>query len=218
MHYVISDIHNDNKKLCGILKKIGFTDKDHLFILGDLFDRSQHDPDPVGVYFNILKLWKNCTVIRGNHDHWLAMYILKYYGMPERKRKKIELYPYNSFQILAERLTPIDMKNLAEFILSWPLQCASEIANQKYLFAHAVTSAPEVKERENYYLEGEALNKTFLRNGIDGYISVCGHKNTDDGRIWKNKKGNVYMCDCGCGFRSGRLGCLCLETKEEFYV
>ena len=24
--------------------------------------------------------------------------------------------------------------------------------------------------------------------------------------------------DCGCGFRSGRLGCLCLETGEEIYV
>ena len=24
------------------------------------------------------------------------------------------------------------------------------------------------------------------------------------------------MCDCGCGFIDGKLGCLCLETKEEF--
>ena len=35
---------------------------------------------------------------------------------------------------------------------------------------------------------------------------------------WKNKKENVYLCDCGCGFENGRLGCLCLETKETFYV
>lgn len=24
------------------------------------------------------------------------------------------------------------------------------------------------------------------------------------------------MCDCGCGFRNGKLGCLCLETKKSF--
>lgn len=33
-----------------------------------------------------------------------------------------------------------------------------------------------------------------------------------------HEKEKVYMIDCGCGFKSGRLGCLCLETKEEFYV
>ena len=41
---------------------------DHLFILGDIFDRSSSAPDPFGVYFNILKLEDKCTMIRGNHD------------------------------------------------------------------------------------------------------------------------------------------------------
>lgn len=43
-------------------------------------------------------------------------------------------------------------------------------------------------------------------------------RNTVNHKIWKNEKGNLIMCDCGCGFRNGKLGCLCLETKEEFYV
>ena len=40
MHYVVSDIHNDYQKFCELLKMIEFSKEDKLFILGDLFDRS----------------------------------------------------------------------------------------------------------------------------------------------------------------------------------
>ena len=218
MHYVISDIHNDSLKFSEMLRKIRFTNNDQLYILGDLFDRSNKNPDPLDVYFNVLKLGDACTVIRENHDQWLAMYILEYYGLPERKRKKKEPYPYNSFQILQERLTPVDMQSLAEYILALPLQCVVEVNDQKYLLAHAMTSMPEVQYEENYYLMGSSREKIFLDRGISGYTSICGHRNAENNHIWKNRKGNVYLCDCGCGFSSGKLGCLCLETKEEFYV
>lgn len=218
MHYVISDIHNDNRRFCELLEKIQFSENDHLYILGDVFDRSSHNPNPVDLYFNIERLGKRCDVIRGNHDHWLAMYILEYYALPERKRSKAAPYSYNSFQLLLERLTPVDLQNLANTILSWPVQKVVEVKGEKYLLAHAMTSAPGVIKLENYYLMGTSLNKFYLHYGIADYTSVCGHTNTDDGRIWKNRKENLYMIDCGCGFNSGRLGCLCLETKEEFYV
>lgn len=83
---------------------------------------------------------------------------------------------------------------------------------------HAMTSIPEERKSEEYYLLGDETYKKFLKNGISEYISVCGHRDMGEHRIWKNAAENVYVCDCGCGFRSGRLGCLCLENKEEFYV
>lgn len=219
MNYVIGDIHNDNNRFCELLELIHFLkNEDHLYILGDLFDRSQDNPDPLGVYFTILKLGENCTVIRGNHDQWLATYILDYYQAPERKRSKIEPYTYNSFELLAQRLTPVDMQGLAQFIMLCPLQIDVTLNGEKYLLAHAMTSRPEVHMENDYYLMGNADNDKFMEEGIEGYISICGHDNLGGNRIWKNASGNVYMCDCGCGFRSGRLGCLCLETKEEFYV
>lgn len=72
MHYVIGDIHNDNRRFSKMLEKIGFSKEDHLFLLGDLFDRNSNEPDPIGVYFNALKLEDRCSVVRGNHDAWLA--------------------------------------------------------------------------------------------------------------------------------------------------
>ena len=90
--------------------------------------------------------------------------------------------------------------------------------NEKYLLAHAMTSKPECTENKYYYLMGNEMNPEYFCNGVEGYISICGHRNTVNHKIWKNEKGNLIMCDCGCGFIDGKLGCLCLETKEEFYV
>lgn len=51
-----------------------------------LFDRSLHEPDPVGVYFSILELGDACVVARGNHDEWLASYLWDYCRRTERER------------------------------------------------------------------------------------------------------------------------------------
>ena len=116
MHYIITDIHNDSWRFMKLLEKIDLKEDDHLYLLGDLFDRCMDHPDPAGVYFQVLKLGKKCTVIRGNHDHWLANYIFHYYGMDERDRALLQPYPYNSFHLLQERLTEVDLKQLAERI------------------------------------------------------------------------------------------------------
>lgn len=108
--------------------------------------------------------------------------------------------------------------NLAEVVLEWPVQECIEIEGVKYLLAHAMTTHPHKAYRDDYYMWGEGDEQEFLKNGIDGYISVCGHQNQGGGSIWKNRIGNVYICDCGSGDKNGRLGCLCLETKEEIYV
>ena len=35
MHYIITDIHNDNRRFTELLQKINLTEKDHLYLLGD---------------------------------------------------------------------------------------------------------------------------------------------------------------------------------------
>lgn len=224
MNYVIGDIHNDNRRFSEMLQKIGFSEEDHLFLLGDLFDRNLYEPDPIGVYFNMLKLESRCTVVRGNHDTWLAEYIRNYFNTPEKKRKRLAPYPYNSFSILSEHFTEVDMLDLAKKIMEWPLQVCVEADGVRYLLAHACTSMPDRVMKDEFYLMGSGFTgsefyEAFLSDGRKGYISVCGHADImGNGKIWKNKAKNVYMCDCGCGFADGRLGCLCLETKEEIYV
>ena len=88
MHYVVGDIHNENKKLRQLLRQISFGADDHIYILGDLFDRGGEDADPVGVYFTIRELGERCTALRGNHDQWLAAYIRNYYSLSEREQER----------------------------------------------------------------------------------------------------------------------------------
>ena len=227
----MSDIHNDNARLNEMLKKIKFDKKkDHLYVLGDLFDRADYNPQPMGVYYTLSSLEEAYTILRGNHDEWLANYIFKYLDTPENKRNTLLPYNYNTFRLIKDRIPDVSLRIFAEWIKEKPLQIETIAEGEKYLFAHAQTSAPEDTQENMYYLMGR-VDFQFLRNGIEGYTSVCGHTPTSNIRgwygdeyrpkeqeIWVNPQKNVYMIDCGCGFARGRLGCMRLEDKKMFYV
>ena len=51
MRYIISDIHGCKKQYLELLEKIKFSDKDHLYILGDTLDRG---PEPMKVLLDIM--------------------------------------------------------------------------------------------------------------------------------------------------------------------
>lgn len=127
MHYVIGDIHNELQKLKSVLAQINLTQEDELIVLGDVFDRGGVDADPVGVYFALSGIQGKYTWIRGNHDQWLADYIKEYYSCSDRKRAKMPAYTYNSFEIMRQRLTEVDMLNLADLIDSLPLDRKSVV-------------------------------------------------------------------------------------------
>lgn len=232
MHYVIGDIHNELNKLKSILGQINLTSADELIVLGDIFDRGYDEADPVGVYFALSGIQGKCSWVRGNHDQWLADYIKEYYSCSDRKRAKMPAYTYNSFEIMRQRLTEVDMLNLADLILGLPLQIDIKVEGKKYLFAHAMTSYVGVPQKKDYYLMGNYELDAFFLEGVEGYISMCGHTPTDNiiwktgnhtyldeykNSIWRNEKENVYLLDCGSGFKSGRLACLCIETGERYY-
>lgn len=231
MHYVLGDIHNEAKKLNSVLEQIHITQDDEVIVLGDLFDRGAAEPDPVGVYFMLSGIQGHWIWIRGNHDQWLADHIMKYYTLPERKRKKMFAYTYNSFDLMKQRMTEADMWGLAERIQKLPLQKGIDAAGKKFLCAHAMTSFPSLQQQSDYYMMGNYDMDAFFLEGTDGYISLCGHTPTCNlpwrnkgtyldehmKSIWVNKKKNVYLLDCGSGFPDGRLACMCLETGERFY-
>ena len=168
MHYVISDIHNDSEKLNKLLKAISFDkENDTLYVLGDLFDRAPYNPTPLGVYYTIESLGDSCTVIRGNHDEWLADYIYKYLDTPEKKRAGLAPYDYNTFLIIKDWLTEVDLKALADWLKSKPLQIEVEVEGVKYLLAHAETSDPAIEKEDLHYLLGD-VGFSFLKNGVPG--------------------------------------------------
>lgn len=216
MIYVTADIHNDYNRFISLLEKLNLSDTDMLYIIGDVFDRCDYDPKPLELYFELLKNEDNCKVIVGNHDILLADYIRNYYKVPEKKRTKLEQYSYNSFDLLRQRLTEVDMLNLADYIDNWPCQNEITVGNQKYLLAHAKAITPEITATKEQY--ACFSDDEFYKNGIDGYISICGHYNPSGSSVWENEKGNVLLIDCGAGYKSGRLACLRLDDKSIMYI
>ena len=230
--YVIGDIHNSSSHLEGILEQISPTIQDHVYLLGDLFDRGEADPDPVGVYFKLSSLNATVTWIRGNHDQLLADYIYRYFHTSEKKREYLQPYRYNSFELMYGRLVEMDLLNLADLIMKLPLQVELEIASQKYLLAHAMTFEPSNGvQSAKAYLEGWGAMQDYWDNGVNGYISLVGHHDSSyqyrnpkgsyldekSSSIWRNERKNLYMMECGCGLPGGRLACICLETGGRFY-
>ena len=78
MNYVISDIHGCYEQYMKLLDKIHFSERDTLYLLGDLVDRG---PDPMEVVKDVMRR-KNVVTIMGNHDY-RALRILERFDIGE---------------------------------------------------------------------------------------------------------------------------------------
>lgn len=67
-NYVISDIHSHYDAYVKMLDKIGFSDSDMLYILGDVVDRGPH---PIKILLDLMKR-ANVVCIAGNHEVMLC--------------------------------------------------------------------------------------------------------------------------------------------------
>ena len=215
--YVVSDIHNDADGFKKLLKEINFAEDDHLIINGDIFDRGDK---PVELYFEILG-HPNIYIIQGNHDVWVAREILEKFA----DEKVGEYISYNTVSIMEQRLTPVDMIGLAQWIQSKPYYMNLELDGTKYQIAHAQTYlTPErLWDKSKLYM-GDDHYEYFIR-GLeehDKFISVVGHTPTENGRIWISESGRTIRTDCGAGYKCyncvGSLGAIRLNDMAEFYV
>ena len=73
MQYIIADIHGCYSEYLELLDKIGFSNEDELFVLGDSMDRG---PEPIKVIQDIMAR-PNVTYILGNHDDMMLQSLKK---------------------------------------------------------------------------------------------------------------------------------------------
>ena len=62
--YVMSDIHGEYNMYIKMLEKINFTEKDRLFIIGDVIDRGLNSIDVI----EHIRKHKNIYLLKGNHE------------------------------------------------------------------------------------------------------------------------------------------------------
>ena len=201
-NYVMSDIHGMSDLLKKMLDMIQPGADDRVYILGDMIDRG---PDPAGV----LDLAMNCPNITALDRDRYPYYYNTYDVLcaDERLRKKIPEY--------------------VDFMKKLPLYAKVKTGGECWLLAHASTEdiLHIWKRKERLIWDTSMIDR---QRGIPGYISVVGHVPTilvrgvagRPAEIWKSPDGCLIDVDCGAVFPSagGRLGCLCMETRQEYYV
>ncbi|MBQ8894770.1 MAG: serine/threonine protein phosphatase [Clostridia bacterium] len=235
MTYVMADLHGRFAEYRQMLELICFSGEDQLYLLGDLCDRG---PESAALLLDVMDR-KNTVCLKGNHEDMACK------SLPYLFRDPGNLGPlgtaavrrwyanggeetYRSLMALAEA----DRQRILAFMKKSPLYLELTVAGQPYLLMHTLSelfsanySITAYEDRDFLWERPKNFDQTFrLKGQPEGVKFLIGHTPTLHlgGRrpeIFFGR-GNVIDLDCGAGYPEygGRLGCLCLETKETYYI
>lgn len=226
MIYAMSDLHGCYEKYIKMLEKISFSDKDTLYILGDIVDRG---PDGIKILQDAMGR-KNVVALRGNHD-FLAYYILKNITAPsdlcdvDDFAPKYRSWIYDGGTTTEEAFMKLDVEEQKKILLYMnymPIFEELTVGENKFHLSHTVP-AKERMQNQNMLLWQEFIigEPEYEKEYFSDKFIVTGHTPTGfidpeyTGKIWQ--KNNHIAIDCGAVF-GNPLGCVCLDTLEEFYV
>lgn len=218
MKYVVSDLHGMYDKFLELLKIISFNDEDQMYILGDIFDRGDKPIDLIKY------IWehKNIHLIKGNHE---SMFESVY-----ENKLSLELWIHNGGGSTVTQLNDEDSffkDKVYEYIKNLPLYLIVD----NYLLVHAGLYLPEC--HDNLTLDDILLMQTeeyllwdrefvFSEKKVKDLTVIVGHTpvltiNNSPKIIHKDGK---ILIDSGAVFEkyNGKLSCLCLDNKKEYYI
>jgi serine/threonine protein phosphatase 1 len=225
MTYVMSDIHGQYQMFLKMLTKINFTDKDTLYILGDIIDRG---PEPLEIY-EYIKDKPNIIMIMGNHE---KMMINSY---DKTLNKMLRTYNHNLWIGNGGNVTEKTLftkseekqQEIISFFSTLPYYKIIEVNNQKYILCHAkpiICKDNPIEQELQANIDDETIlwaREISCHRLNNGYKIIHGHTpvqyafGTD--RMIAYNHGEIINIDCGCAIPYS-LGCLRLEDLEQYYV
>lgn len=234
MTYVFSDPHGHYDKYKAMLEAISFRPSDTLYVLGDVIDRG---PDGIKILWDMMSR-PNVIPILGNHEFTAALCLpwLLWDVTDQRlddlgtdQVAALQEWVLNgggpTLQALKE-LALEDREEILDYLREMELYAEVEAGGRSFVLVHAGLDHFDPDRPLEDYAPNDFL---FSRPDPDrtyfpDRLLVFGHTPT---RLLRQlgwdpedailRRGNQIAIDCGCGF-DGRLGCLCLETLDEFYV
>lgn len=227
MIYAMSDLHGRHDLFLKMLEKINFSDDDTLYILGDVLDRGN---DGFEIVFDISGK-DNVIAIMGNHD-LTALLILSRLDTAVNADERDEMRQliaawladggeptYKAFR----ELSALERRLALGLIGGYRKYAEVSVGGRDFVLCHGgIENYSPERPLYDYDFNDFAFCRTdYSRPLIDGRILVTGHTPTaaiegaEEGKIFKSN-GHIAI-DCGAVFGFG-LGCICLDTLEEFYV
>ncbi len=222
MTYVTANLHGEAARFTTLLQTIKFKDSDILYVLGDSVDFGE---DVMGLLTD-MSMRANVYPLAGEHD-FKALRMLSGFekmlndGSAPSAEFSAEMTAWAAdggmTTLTGYRALDAEMREGVLDYLSECMLCDEvEIGGKTYVLAHAgLANYSEDKMPEDYIPEDVFEGVLPAKEFFDGRVLVVGHTPTASGRI-ERRDGVIYL-DCGAG-RGGRIGCLCLETGEEYYA
>ena len=225
MTYVMSDLHGMCGKYFEMLDKIGAGDGDKIYILGDVIDRGRGSD---AILLSMMDDWRIVPIL-GNHE-FLALPVLKALcdGKPFGEIEKTKAYRAwvssgggPTSEAFRSRGRDVQRK-MVDYIGSFRIYEEIETAGGKFHLSHTLPEFDPSRGVHDVTLREFILGEPDYDIRYDPDMTfVTGHTPTEwidpsgKGRV-RRGSGHIAV-DCGAAF-GGKLGCICLETTEEFYV
>lgn len=214
MIYCISDIHGELDRFEQMLELIEFSDKDHLYILGDAIDRGPHGIQCLQLIMNS----PNMTMIMGNHEQ-MCLYSLEPYSDSTMQR----MWKMNGGKMTYGEMTALrpkaEVREILDFIESLPDCLDITVDGRDFHLVHGLPAGGNhgrVWGRPDDLYVCPVKDKTVIIGHTPTWL--LSHNEFEPFKIWHGK--GYIDIDCGCGGRSPyrRLACLRLDDMKEFYV
>lgn len=232
MVYVMADLHGAYEAYRSLLEQIHFKDSDTLFVLGDVIDRG---PDSMKLLQDMM-MRPNVFPILGNHEY-MGIFCLRFL-MQEITEESISSMDPGMVQGLLEwqnvggqstidefhRLSQEEKQDILEYLEEFELFDEVTVCGKDYILVHAGLDNFSPERPLTDYEPHELIFKTpdYSRVYFPDKYLVTGHTPTRN--IDENPKpdyiyraNNNIAMDCGAG-HGGNVGCICLDTGEEFYA
>ena len=229
MTYAMSDLHGRYDLYMKMLEKINFCKTDKLYILGDLVDRGE---EGMRIILDVAKR-DNVIPLMGNHDY-MALMILSSLARELRPGEAADLRElidgwrfdggmatYHEYK----KLTPKEQKLALMTIDSFRHYAEVRIGEREFVLCHGgIRDYSDKRPLSDYTIEDLAFYREdyskskFAKRGkylITGHTPTAAIDGAEEGKIYKTR--DHIAIDCGAVFGYG-LGCICLDTMEEFYV
>lgn len=214
MIYCMSDIHGEVDRYHKMLEFIEFSDKDTLYIIGDVIDRY---PGGIDLLKEIINE-PNIKFILGNHEHMMidnlgpvGIYYHKYTWL--NNGGDVTYFEWLNMT------NKEDQRVILKYLMDAPDHIDITVNKKKY---HLVHGFPD----DN--IIGRVWNRPspYFPFGWDNNaVAIIGHTPTYCLKTFDNEveiyhgKGFIDI-DCGCGHdvKGKRLACLRLDDLKEFYI
>lgn len=231
MRYVVSDIHGCYEEYMELMQKIKLSEKDHLYILGDVLDRGR---EPMKVLLDIMKR-QNITYIVGNHDY-LFLYFIRKMGLDLSKMEDMSGEDISDFHAYLEdgglatievfmKLTLEEKQAVCDFLEDANVYDEVVVEDKRYILVHAgISNFKEEVSLDKYDVLDficDRINYTRRYYQDRNTYVITGHTptmciNEDSASKVYIRNGHIAI-DCGCVY-GGKLAAYCIDSGKTIYV